>query len=134
MDTPGRGILKVVSILYIILGGIFALMAVLALFLSATIAAWMSGMLGGLGAIAGGVLFVVLLIPAAVDLTIGILGVKYADDPHKTGYFIVTGYILAVLSLIMLIMGFSVWGLIMFILPVLFIVGGYMNRSAVRRA
>ncbi len=124
--------LKIVSILYIIMGAIFAVLALLSLFLSATIASWMQGMMGGLGAMMGGVLFVILLIPAAVDLVIGILGVKYADDPRKSSFFIVTGYILAALSLISLIMGFSVWGLIMFVLPVLFIVGGYMNRNNVR--
>ena len=132
MNAPGKTILKVVSILYIIFGSIFALMAVLSLFLSATIAAWMEGVWGGIGAMIGGAVFVVLLIPAAVDLVLGILGVKYADDPHRSAFFIVTGYILAALMLISLIFSFSVWGLIMFAMPVLFIVGGYMNRSAVR--
>ena len=132
MNAPGKGMLKVVSILYIILGGIFALMMVLSLFLAATVSAWMGGILGGLGAMAGGLLFVVLLIPATVDLVIGIIGVKNADEPSRAGFFIVAGFILAGLTLISLIFSFSTWGLVMFVLPVLFIFGGYMNRNAAR--
>jgi hypothetical protein len=129
--------LKVVSILYIIFGGIFALLGVLSLFLATTIAAWMGGMMGGmiggLGVMAGGLLCVVLLIPAAVDLVIGIVGVRNAGEPSKSTFFIVTGFILGGLSLIGLILSFSIWGLIMLAMPVLFIVGGYMNRNAAQR-
>jgi hypothetical protein len=137
MNAPGKGILKVVSILYIIFGGIFALLGVLSLFLATTISAWMGGimggMMGGLGVMAGGLLFVVLLIPAAVDLVIGIVGVRNADEPSRSTFFIVTGFILGGLSLIGLILAFSIWGLIMLVMPVLFIVGGYMNRNAKQR-
>jgi hypothetical protein len=137
MNAPGKGILKVVSVLYIIFGGIFALLGVLALFLATTISAWMGGMMGGmmggLGAMAGGLLCVVLLIPAAVYLVIGIIGARNADEPSKSTFFIVTGYILGGLSLIGLILWFSVWELIMLAMPVLFIVGGYMNRNAAQR-
>lgn len=132
MNAPGKSILRIVSILYIVFGGIFALMMLLSLFFSAGLATLVEGMLGTLGTWIGGLLFVAFLIPAAVDLIIGILGVKYADEPSKTSFFIVIGIILSVLTLISLISSFTVWSLIMLVMPVLYIVGGYMNKNVLR--
>ncbi len=133
MNAPGKVLLKVVSVLYIIFGSIFALMMILSLFFSAGLASLVEGMLGSLSAWIGGMLFVAFLIPAAVDLIIGIFGIRNAGEPSKAQFFIVTGIILAVLTLITVVFSFTVWGLVMFAMPVLFIVGGYMNKNAVRR-
>ena len=130
MDTPGKIMLKIVSIIYIIFGAVFALMMILSLFLGSVLAGLLENTLGALGALVSGMLFVAFLIPAAVDLVIGILGVKYADDPDKSKFFIVVGIVLTALTLLGNVFSFTVAGLIMFVMPVLYIVGGYLNRNA----
>ena len=127
MNAPGKGILKVVSILYIVFGGIWALFMILSLFLGSAIAGMLGGMIGGW---VGGILFVIFLIAAAVNLVIGIIGSKNADDPTKALFFIVVGIILAILTLISLISDFSIWNLLGLVMPILFIVGGVQNRNA----
>lgn len=127
MNAPGKGILKVVSILYIVFGGIWALFMILSLFLGSAIAGMLGGMIGGW---VGGVLFVIFLIAAAVNLVIGIIGSKKADDPTRALFFIVVGIILAILTLISLISDFSIWNLLGLVMPILFIVGGVQNRNA----
>ena len=130
MNAPGKGILKIVSIMYIIFGSIFALMMLLSLFLGSLLASWAGSLLGAFSAIVGGLLFVIFLIPAAVDLIVGIIGFKNSDIPSKAQYFIVTGIVLTALTLILLMFSFTIWGVIMFAMPVLYIVGGYMNKNA----
>ncbi len=133
MDTPGKVMLKVVSIVYIVFGCIFALLMLFALFLGSAMSALLGSWLGSLSAWVGGMLFLAFLIPAAVDLAVGILGVRYADNPEKSQFFIVTGIVLTVLTVLGLVFSFNVGGIVMFVMPVLFIVGGYMNRSAAVR-
>ena len=130
MNAPGKGILKIVSIMYIIFGSIFALMMLLSLFLGSLLASWAGSLLGAFSAIVGGLLFVIFLIPAAVDLIVGIIGFKNSDIPSKAQYFIVTGIVLTALTLVLLMFSFTIWGVIMFAMPVLYIVGGYMNKNA----
>ncbi len=130
MNAPGSGLLKVISILYIIFGAIFAVFMLLSLALGSVIADLAEGFIGGLGAIVGGVLFLVFLIPAAADLVIGIIGVKKADDQSAATFFIVVGIVLTALTLIGLILSFSALSLLGLVMPVLFIVGGYMNKNA----
>ena len=137
MDAPGKGILKVVSILFIIFGAIATVVSLLGLFGSAALTA--AG--GGLGYAVGGILMaatVILLIVSVLELILGIVGLRKCGDPGKAGYFITTGIVLSILSLIPLVInfsysGFSLTSLIGFVLPILYIVGGAMNRSAVRQ-
>ncbi len=132
MNAPGKGLLKVVSILYIVFGSLFALLMLLSLFLASVLAGFVGDMLGFLGAWATGLLFVVFLIPAAVDLVFGIIGVKSAGDPSKAMFFIVTGIVLTALTLFGVVSSqFSIWNLLPLVMPVLFIVGGALNRKAV---
>jgi hypothetical protein len=97
---------------------------------------------GGRFAYAGGsiliVATVILLIVSVLELILGIVGLGKSGDPDKAGYFITTGIILAILSLIPMIITlsygtFSVIGFLGFVLPVLYIVGGAMSRRAVRQ-
>ncbi len=132
VNAPGKGILKIVSIMYIIFGSIFALLMVLSLFLGSVLASWAGSLFGAFSALVGGTLFVIFLIPAAVDLIVGIIGIKNADIPSKAQFFIVTGIILTALTLILLMFSFTIWGVIMFAMPVLYIVGGYMNKNAAK--
>ena len=136
MNAPGQTLLKVVSILYIIFGALFALVALLSLFLGSLLTSFVSSIVGDYGALLGGavgfVLFIVFLIIAAVDLVAGIIGVKQCGDPSKAMFFIVFGFILGGLSLISFITNFQIGNLIGMIMPVLFIVGGFMNKNAAK--
>ncbi len=137
MNAPGTTLLKVVSILYIICGGLFALIALLSLFLGSMLGTFVSSLLGGyaaglVGGAVGIILFIVFLIIAAIDLVAGIVGIKQCGDPSKATFFIVFGFILGGLSLISFITNFQVGNLIGLIMPVLFIVGGFLNKNAAK--
>lgn len=130
MDAPGKGMLKVVSILFIIFGGIAAIFMLIALFGAMAAASLLGGFAIGLVLLA---IFGLLL--AAVDIVIGIIGLKKCADPSQAGFFIVTGIVLCVLQLISLIWGiassgFDFLSFIGFVLPILYIVGGNMNKKA----
>lgn len=128
MNAPGKGILKVVSILYIVFGGFWALLALIGFFAGGLIANLIGGMgFGFLGAATGFLLGFAMLIPAAVNLIVGIIGVK---DPTKSTFFIVFGFILGGLTLLGMIPSFSFGGLLGLAMPVLLIVGGFMNKNA----
>ncbi len=118
MSAPGRGILKVVSVLFIIFGAIATIISLIALFGST--------LLGGLFVFAA----ILALISSVLELVLGIVGLKKSEDPTQAMFFIVTGIILCVLTLISMIMSFQVVSLIGFVLPILYIVGGFMNKNA----
>lgn len=137
MDAPGKGILKVVSILFIIFGAIATVLSIIALIGSSwisqqaqdaasAVATGLSGIL-----VAGSVL---LLITSLLELILGIMGLKRSDEPKHANFFIVTGIILCIFALISMIMYFQLTSLIGFVLPVLYIVGGAMNKKANTKA
>jgi hypothetical protein len=75
-----------------------------------------------------------MLLASVLELILGIAGLKKCNDPARAGFFITCGIILCALSLVSLIMnavstGFSLTGLIGFALPILYIVGGIMNKK-----
>jgi hypothetical protein len=86
----------------------------------------------------GGILMaaaVLGLIVNVLELILGIAGLKRSGDPRKTGFFITTGIIISALALITMIIGISGgnigWtSLVNFVLAILYIVGGAMNRRA----
>jgi hypothetical protein len=134
LNTPGKGLLKTVSILFIVFGAIATVVSLAGVVGSAALTA-----LGGaVGTALGGILLVALFIMLAVsilELIVGIIGVNRAGNPAKANFFITTGIILGVLSIVPLIIGASTgsfpWmSLISFILPILYIMGGFMNKSA----
>lgn len=126
MNAPGKGILKVVSILFIIFGAIATIVSIVGLIGSSML----SAVVGGLGGIVV-VGMVIALISSLLELVLGIVGIKKCADPSRANFFIVTGIILCVLTLVSMIMSFSVMSLIGFVLPILFIVGGVQNKNAV---
>ncbi len=135
MNAPGKGLLKVVSILFIIFGAIATIISLLGLLGSAAL----SSMGEEVGAAIGGILMVamvVALISSVLELILGIIGIKKCGDPSKAGYFIVVGIILVVISFVPLIIGITsggfIWtSLVSFVLPILYIVGGFMNKKVV---
>ena len=125
MNAPGKGILKVVSILFIIFGAILTVVSLVGLLGSAYLTAVSYGLAGILV-----VAMVIALIGSALELVLGIIGLKKCDDPSQANFFIVAGIVLCVLNLVSMIMSFSVTSLIAFVLPILFIVGGVQNKNA----
>jgi hypothetical protein len=59
-----------------------------------------------------------------------IMGLKKCADPAKAQFFIVIGGVLCGLQLISMIVSMSAFGVIGFVLPILFIVGGMQNKKA----
>jgi Ca2+/Na+ antiporter len=118
MKDGGKLLLKIISVIFIIFGVIATVVSVIALITST-----------GLGT--GWVIASIILLAASViELIIGFMGLKKSDDPSQSNFFIVTGFVLGILMFVSMIMNFSAWNLIGFALPVLYIVGGYMMRSA----
>lgn len=134
MNAPGKGLLKTVSILFIIFGAIATILSLFGVLGSAVLAS-VAGEFGA-GAV-GGLLMIVtilVLVVSVLELVLGIVGLKKCGDPAQAQYFIVTGIILCVLALASLIMSilessFNFMSLIGFVLPVLYIVGGSMNKK-----
>jgi hypothetical protein len=149
MDAPGKGMLKVVSILFIIFGAIATVAMLFASLipilmssainmaadqLSEEAAAAASGMMAAVGPllIIG---LIIGIIAALAELIIGIMGVKKAADASQAGFFITTGIILCAIQLISIILtmaaggAFPVTSLIGFVLPILYIVGGNQNKK-----
>ena len=128
MDAPGKSILKITSILFIIFGALATLFSLLALFGSTFVT-----FIGGAVGVLGGILLIgsiILIITSVVELIVGIMGYQRSDDPSQANFFIVTGFVLCILALVSMIMYFQVTALINFVLPILYVVGGYMNKNA----
>ena len=133
MKAPGSGLLKTSSVIYIIFGGLATLLYLLALLGVGALAGILSGFSAGVATVAGGVLGIFIIFPLLgnlLEFIIGILGFRKADDPDQAGFFIWTGVIIGVIQLVGLITSFNWITLISFILPVLYVIGGMMNRRA----
>lgn len=114
----GKMFLKIVSVIFVIFGVVAAVDAIIELVKSQG---------------AGTSRFTALiaqLLSSLIELIIGFMGFKKSDDNSQGGFFIAAGYALGVLMLFSMILSFSAWNLIGFLLPVMYIVGGYMMRVA----
>jgi hypothetical protein len=134
MNAPGKTLLKVVSILFIVFGAIATVVSLLAMIGTAALSALDSA---GAARVVGILVVAILiaLVGGVLDLVLGIIGLKKCGDPSKAGYFITVGIILCVLSLISMIVSaasgnFQITSLIGFVLPILYIVGGTQNKKA----
>jgi hypothetical protein len=136
MDAPGRGILKVVSILFIIFGAIATVLSIIALVGSSWLSSQAQDTASMIAAGVTGLLVagsVVLLITSALELILGIVGLNKSGDPAHANFFIISGIILCALSIIGMILYFQITSFIGFVLPVLYIVGGAMNKNTASR-
>lgn len=132
MNAPGSSILKIASILFIIFGAIAALFSLLALLGSTALTSIIGGYSTTAAVATGGILMfasIIALAASALEVFIGVIGLKKCNDPSQANFFIVTGAVLCGLTLITMIMSFSFLNLISFVLPVLYIVGGTMNNK-----
>ncbi len=112
--SESKFLLKETSLLMVIYGVIASVISVVALVnADGSATYWATGL-------------VLLLIASLLELIFGALGFRRSDDNGRSGFFVFAGIIAAVVMLILLIMDFSVWSLIGFVLPVLYIIGGAM--------
>jgi len=125
MEAKGKGMLKVVSILFIIFGAIATVVSIIAL-AGAALLGSISGGSTGLLTFAT----VLLVISSVGELVVGIIGIKKSGIVSAANFFIVTGIIFCVINLVSMIMFFQVTSLIGFVLPVLYVVGGFMNKKS----
>lgn len=125
-NAPGKGLLKVVGILFIIFGAIAAVVSLLGLL--------GGGVLASISAEAGSVVIVAAvigLIGAALEIVVGILGVKNCDKPEKATMLMVFAIILIVIQAVGLILGGDlVMTIIGLVLPILFLIGAIKNKKA----
>ncbi len=135
-QAPGRGLLKVTGIIYIILSALGLIGTLM------TLAG--GGLLAATGAPMGAVLGVVFIVAAIISLAqgvfgliMGILGVQNCDKPEKAGTCFVLGMIVVVLGAIGLVGnllgradGATIFGnLLGLVIPVLYTVGAYKNKE-----
>lgn len=123
MNAPGKGLLKVVSILFIVFGAIATVVSVLGL----VGAVWISSAVSDVGMMLM-VAMIILLFGSLLELVLGIVGLKKCGDSSKAKYFIITGIILCLIMLVSVILNFQITNLVGFVLPILYIVGGIMNN------
>lgn len=131
MDAPGIGLLKVVSILFVVAGA-FALIT--SIFTAAG-----SALLAYLGIHSGVTMtaaMVVSVIMGVLEIVFGSMGLRRCAMPAQGRFFIVSGVVLCAVQLLNMILhsinlGFLiVFGLLGFVLPALYIVGGIKNIKA----
>lgn len=142
MDAPGKGLLKVVSILFIIFGALFIIVAALSIigtqmmnspqFAAALPAGTDPSQFNNKALLATSI---ILLAGSILDVIFGIVGIKKCKDPAKADFFFYAGIVLCGLTVISLYLGiittgFSFTSLVGFILPALFIIGSLRYRKA----
>lgn len=138
-NAKGRGFLKAIGILLIIGGIIGVVSGVLAYVSSNAIESLVdSGTLDSTVATAvltGSTLMlycIFALVSGILEFIAGILGVKYANSPEKAMICIVFGIILIILTIISNFIDFSLLSIIIgLVLPVLYLIGGILNKKSV---
>lgn len=126
-QAPGRMMIKVVGILFIIASGI----GIVSAFITLATADVIAGTAFGAVASTLRIIAVYLIVASAWGLIVGILGVKHCGNLEKAGLL----RTLAIISLAanvayMIFSGFSFLALLDLVLPILFLVGAQQNVTA----
>lgn len=129
--APGKGLLKVTGILFIIGAAIGLITGILGIIGSAALGATVGGVEGAAFAGVMVVAIIIALVGCILQLIAGIFGIKNCDKPEKSTTCIVFGAIILALSIISIIVaGFQWTSLIGIILPVLYFIGAIQNKNA----
>ncbi len=146
MNAPGKGMLKVTSILLIIFGAIDTFFSLIGVACAAACSSAINSATdilseyGAAGVANLGTVSLVLTLIAALlgiaELVFGIMGMKKYADPSQASFFIMSGIVMCALFLVdivvaTILLSFPVMSVIGFVLPILYIVGGNMNKKAV---
>jgi hypothetical protein len=126
MKAPGKALLMVTSILFIVfsciaLFGTYMIFCAISLFGASNVYTYP--------------LFIYLFLFCAAEFVMGIVGLILCGNPSKAKFFIVSGAIICILGGIHIVFGivegtFKITDLTGFVLPILFIVGGNKNKEA----
>ena len=130
-NAPGKGLLKVTGILFVIFAGISLIGAIIMVAGGAILGAAVGG--GAGAALAGVIILAVVLafLLAILELIAGIFGIKNCDKPEKSTVCIVFGAIILALTIINIIASGFLWtSLFGIVLPILYFVGAIMNKNA----
>jgi hypothetical protein len=122
--APGKGLLRVSSILMVILSSLVLVLALIGIIAAGTI--------GGI-IIAAASTFVVIFafLPTIAVFITGVLGIAYAGKPEKATVCLVFGIVVVILTLISIFTSGFTWGhLVGLILPVLYVIGAARNKQA----
>ena len=122
----GKNLLKVTSVLLILFGSIVTVITIIELANGGRL----SG--GHIGTFMSAV--VVLLILSMLSLVLGVVGLKKCEEVRSASYFIISGVVMGGVALISLALSLQLVGLIGFLLPLLYIVGGAMQRHTLMTA
>lgn len=131
MNTPGKTMLKVVSILMLIFSSIALIVLIISLAGSVVIASYNFGI--------GFILILALIISFAsviFEFIAAIIGLKFCGTPEKAGTLYGIGIALIVIAAVNIILNicsdsFSVGNLIGLVLPILYTIGASQNKAAV---
>ena len=126
-SAPGKGLLKVVGILFIIFGAISIIVALLGIAGGLALSA-ISGILGATLIVGT----IIACLGGIMEFIAGIYGVRNCDKPEKATTCVVLGIIILVLSVISLIVSSFSWtSLFSIALPILYLIGAFQNKKAV---
>lgn len=136
-QAPGRGLLKVTGILYIVLS-VIGFIGVLGVLLGGGLLAATGTGLGMALGIMAFLSVIVALAQSVFGLIMGIMGTKYCDVLEKAGTCFVMGMIVTVLGVISFLgdlmndPGFAtlLGGALGLAIPVLYTLGAYKNKQA----
>ena len=134
--APGRTILKVVGILYVVFGGI-------GIFVAASGLAALDAVRGAAGMFGGGALaaqataglrgaLIFALIVAGYQIFMGIVGIRFCAVLEKASMLLVLGVLALILVVIgLIISGFTILVIFSLPLPILYVIGAHKNRTGV---
>lgn len=125
MYAPAKVLLKVVSVLFIIFGSIASVASIIGL---------VGGSTPGMGGDIVVTAMIVSLVLSIFELVLGIVGLRRSENPEHANFFLISGVVLCVVALISMILSFQVTSLIGFVLPILFIIGGAMQKNTPRQS
>ena len=130
-NAPGKGLLKVTGILFVIGAAIGLIVGIIGVVGVCALGAAMGGAEGAAVAGVGAVAIVIALIGAILQLIAGIFGIKNCDKPEKSTVCIVFGAIILALTIINIISGGFQWtALFGIVLPILYFIGAIQNKNA----
>ena len=126
MYAPAKVLLKVVSVLLIIFGSIASVASIIGL-----VGGSLAPGMGGDFIVAA---MIVSLVLSIFELVLGIVGLRRSENPEHANFFMISGVALCVVALISMILSFQVTSLIGFVLPILYIIGGAMQKNTPRQS
>lgn len=132
MKTPGKIILKISSIIFILYGALYLVSSFFHL-AGSSLSSLLNSPLPQFALVASGMTLVAIAIAFAagiLQIVIGIIGLKKSEKPRDSNFFITWGIILCIVEVIPLILSYRSTSLIAVILALLFVIGGVVNKRS----